>query len=127
MVFVFTIVEGVCFFVFMYFTSLRSIGVYQSCYALLFGTLLMTTTVLIPYIVSTLFLFICLLIRSHFLKISEMLKTTVSKTTSPKLYSRIDSMRVLHEQLCCTVTYFEDFFGVQVGSITKSMTVGNAE
>ncbi|OXA57719.1 uncharacterized protein LOC110847219 [Folsomia candida] len=105
--------EGVFFFIFMYLTSHRVL-LYQSCTALLIGTFVISLTLIIPYIMSTLFLFICLLIRSHFLKISEMLKTVVTKQNSPKLSSKIDALRILHEQLCQTVTYFEDFFGFQV-------------
>lgn len=43
-----------------------------------------------------------------------MLKTIMLKKNTSKLYMKIDSMRVLHEQLCAAVKYFEDFFGVQV-------------
>lgn len=109
-------VEGIFFLIFLYFTSLRAIGLYQSCTALLIGTFVISLTLIIPYIMSTLFLFICLLIRSHFLKISEMLQTVVRKhgSSPKKLSSKIDALRVLHEQLCTTVTYFEDFFSFQV-------------
>jgi hypothetical protein len=106
------IMEGVGFFIFMYCTSHRAIGLYQSCSALLIGTFVISLTLIIPYIMSTLFLFICLLIRSHFLKISEMLKTVVSKQQySPKLSTKIDGLRVLHEQLCQVHTiYFKSLF-----------------
>lgn len=110
----FTTVEGFCIFGSLNYTSLRSIGAYESCPEVLFGTAVITLTLIIPYVVSTLFLFICLLIRSHFLRITELLKTIVRKRNSPKLSGKIDTMRVLHEQLCQTVAHFEDFFGVQV-------------
>ena len=98
----------------MFWTSHRSIGVYESSPASLIGTIIISLTLVIPYVLSTLFLFICLLIRSHFLKISDMIATVTTKLSSPKLFSRIDALRVLHEQLCQVVKCFEQFFGIQV-------------
>jgi hypothetical protein len=108
------VVEGISFFLFNLWTSVHTVGFYQSCIAVYIGTVYLQLSTFIPYVFSTLFLFICLLLRTHFLKISEMLRTVVGKTKSAKLSNRIDSLRVLHEQLCTAVSYFEDFFGIPV-------------
>ncbi|CAG7829244.1 unnamed protein product [Allacma fusca] len=70
-------------------------------------------TWLIPTSLSLMFFFICLLIRSHFVTISEML-ACILKKPNPKLHTKIDMVRILHEQLCETVSDFESYFGVQL-------------
>ena len=77
-------------------------------------TLIINLTWFIPYTLSTLFFSICILIRSHFITISAMLRSILKKPNSTKLHTQIDAIRVLHEQLCQAVMEFEAYFGIQV-------------
>lgn len=106
------------FIIFFSFSILNAVKIIEGGgFPLVIGVFYIQLTTLLPYILSTLFFFICLLIRSHFKQIAEMILTLVDREKHNKcgrLASQIDSMRVLHEQLCNAVKCFEDFFGIQV-------------